>query len=443
MIELLQRLRARTFPRGIHPPDHKALTRDKAIRRLPFAPELLIPLSQHIGTPSVPVVHKGQEVVRGEPIARAQGFLSVPLHAPATGVVAGIERIPGTRGEAIRLRVYPGDDQQVRYGAPRDPQGLDRPALIRAIQDTGMVGLGGAAFPTHAKLSVPEEHPVDTLLVNGCECEPYLTTDHRVMLEDPEDLMAGIGLALRACGAREALIGIEDDKPEAAEQLRAHLPAHGRIRVQTVAAKYPQGSEKLLIKVLLGREVPSGGLPCHVGVVVQNIATLAQLGRLLPRRQGLIERVMTLSGPGIARPGNYLVPLGTPLRYLLDYVGFTGEAQEILFGGPMMGTAVASLDVPVTKAVSGVLAIREPGPATPREIQPCIHCGRCVAACPMNLNPERLGLLAAKREYALMAEKYHLNDCFECGCCAYVCPAHIPLVQYFRAAKAMNRRMAA
>ena len=437
MLSLLRR----SFAHGIHPPGHKDTT-DRAIRRFPFAPRLIVPLSQHIGKPAVPVVHPHQEVVRGEPIARADGFLSVPMHAPATGVVETIEPVADARGGkslSIVLRPYPGDDQRVRYGAPRETDALSHDELIQAIRDTGMVGLGGAAFPTHAKLTVPPGHAIDTLVVNGCECEPYLTNDARVMVEWAGDLLRGIHLAMRACGATRAVIGIEDNKPDAIGALRRHLAHDSAVSIEPVATKYPQGAEKLLIKTLLGREVPSRGFPYQIGVVVQNIATLAEIGQLLPQRRGLIERVMTISGD-VERPGNYLVPLGTPLRYLLAQAGFHGSAAEVILGGPMMGNTVASLDVPVTKGVSGILALTADHQLTePRKIYPCIHCGQCLAACPMHLNPSHLGMLAAKREYGIMAEQFHLDDCFECGCCTYVCPSRIPLVQYFRIAKQMNR----
>jgi len=437
MLNLLRR----TFAHGIHPPAHKE-TADRAIRRFPFAQRLIVPLAQHIGKPAVPLVHPHQEVVRGEPIARADGFLSVPMHAPATGRVEAIEPVADARGGksvAIVLRPYPGDDQRVRYGAPRDVDALSHDELIQAIQDTGIVGLGGAAFPTHAKLTVPPGHVIDTLIVNGCECEPYLTNDDRVMVEWADDLLAGIRIAMRACGATCAIIGIEDNKPDAVEALRQLLAHDSAVRVEPVTTKYPQGAEKLLIKTLLGREVPSRGFPYQVGVIVQNIATLAEIGQLLPRRRGLVERVITISGD-VARPGNFLVPLGTPLDYVLAQAGFAGSAAEVILGGPMMGNTVASLDVPVTKGVGGILVLatnRQRGTA-PR-VYPCIHCGQCLSVCPMHLNPSHLGMLASKRQYGVMAEQFSLDDCFECGCCTYVCPSNIPLVQYFRIAKQMNR----
>jgi electron transport complex protein RnfC len=315
---------------------------------------------------------------------------------------------------------------------------------IRAVQEAGMVGLGGAAFPSHLKLTVPEGKRVDTLVVNGCECEPYLTCDHRIMLEQPAELMRGIRYAMQATGTSQAIIGVEDNKMDAVEVLRAQLRKGSAIRVEAVETKYPQGSEKMLIKSVLKREVPAGGLPADIGVVVNNVGTLAALGRLLPAGQGLIERVITVAGPGIRKPGNYLVPLGTPIRHILEQVGYEGARTEFILGGPMMGAAVSAMETPITKGTSGLLVLNEPSiEEESHKIWPCIRCARCVQACPMHLNPSMLGQLAAKRRYGEMAESYNLNSCFECGCCSYVCPSNIPLVQYFRIAKAINREQAA
>ena len=446
-MELLKLFRRNTFEHGIHPAQHKELTSGRPIRRLPFAPQLIVPLSQHGGTPAVALVTPGQEVVRGEPIARADGFVSVPMHAPATGRIEAIQLMPTARGpktEAIILQVYEGSSQEVLYDAPCDIDALSTDAIIQAVQDSGMVGLGGAAFPTHVKMKPPPEHTVDTLVVNGCECEPYLTCDHRLMLEQTDALLAGIHIVMRALRVHRAMIGVEDNKPDAIAAIAAHLPANGPVSVHAVQTKYPQGAEKMLIESLLGRRVPGGAFPSAVGVSVFNVGTLAQIGALLPMGHGVIERVVTVTGPGVTRPGNYLVPVGTPVRFLLEFAGSTPRAHELILGGPMMGMSVASLDVPVTKAVSGMVVLEaSDADLDERRIQPCIRCAWCVEACPMHLNPSTLGLLAASREYAVMAADFHLNDCFECGCCSYVCPANIPLVQYFRIAKAINRDKAA
>ncbi|EGV52307.1 electron transport complex subunit RsxC [endosymbiont of Riftia pachyptila] len=436
-----------SFQHGIHPPDNKQQTASQPIRRLPFPELLVLPLDQHIGKPARVIVNKGQEVVRGEPIAEADGFVSVPIHAPATGRIKGIELMPTARGPkslSILLEVYEGSTQEVLWGSERDIGALSPQQLIQAVQESGMVGLGGAAFPSHVKLTIPEGKQVDTLVVNGCECEPYLSCDHRVMLEHPKALMRGIRYAMRTTGTKQAVIGIEDNKMDAVEQLQTHTPRDDTIKVVAVETKYPQGSEKMLIKSALGREVPAGGLPADVGVVVNNVGTLAALGQLLPKGEGLIERVITVAGPGVKHPGNYLVPLGTPIGFVLDQVGYSGGQNEFILGGPMMGPAVSALETPITKGSSGLLVLNEPNiNSETRRIWPCIKCARCVDACPMHLNPSQLGQLAAKRQYQTMAERYHLNDCFECGCCSYVCPSNIPLVQYFRIAKAINREQAA
>jgi electron transport complex protein RnfC len=446
-MKLLQLFRRNTFEHGIHPAQHKELTSRLPIRRLPFAPQLIVPLSQHGGAPAVALVKPGQEVVRGEPIARADGFVSVPMHAPATGRVEAMQLMPTARGpktEAIILQVYEGSSQEVLYDAPCNVDTLTADTIIQAIQDAGMVGLGGAAFPTHVKMKPPPEHSVDTLVVNGCECEPYLTCDHRLMLEQTDELLAGIHIVMRALGVKRAMIGVEDNKPDAIAAIAARLPANGPISVHAVQTKYPQGAEKMLIESLLGRRVPGGAFPSAVGVSVFNVGTLAQIGALLPMGHGVIERVVTVTGPGVNKPGNYLVPVGTPVRFLLEFSGSTPRAHELILGGPMMGMSVASLDVPVTKAVSGMVVLEaSDADLDEHRVQPCIRCAWCVEACPMHLNPSTLGLLAARREYQVMADAFHLNDCFECGCCSYVCPANIPLVQYFRIAKTINREQAA
>jgi len=428
---------------GIHPLEHKELTASLPIRRLPFAPELAVLLAQHRGAPAVPIVKVGQEVVRGEPIARAAGFVSVPMHAPATGVVRAIDlcaTAEGPKAEAIFIKVYEAATQAVLYDAPVDVEAMSPDEIVLAVQDAGLVGLGGAAFPSHVKLKPPKDKVIETVVVNGCECEPYLTCDHRIMLEKTDQLLRGVRIALKATGAKRAMIGVEDNKLDAVQAIAAKLPADGTITVHAVETKYPQGAEKMLIDSLLGKQVPSGGLPADIGVAVFNVGTLAQIGELLPRGRGLIERVVTVSGPGVERPGNYLVPVGTPIRFLLEHVGTKNDANEVILGGPMMGMSVASIDVPVTKAMSGIVVYeKDHADQKHRFVFPCIKCARCVEACPMHLNPSMLGQLARKRQYDVMEQQFNLNDCFECGCCAYVCPSNIPLTQYFRIAKAINR----
>lgn len=454
-MKLLSYFRGEAFQRGVHPPSTKEATADRRIRRLPFPPSVIVPLLQHIGKPPHAIVRVGQEVVRGQPIARSDDWLSVPHHAPLSGVVEAIELRPAARGpwtQSIVIRAFPGATQEDGWGLSRDLDAASSSDVLQAIWDSGMVGLGGAAFPTHAKLSVPRQAHVHTLVVNGCECEPYLTCDHRVMVEDADDLVRGIRYAMRATGAVRAIIGIEDNKPDALDAVRAAIPRtpfpEGMIHAEAVPTKYPQGSEKMLLMALFGIEMPSGTLPVSLGMVVNNVGTLAALGRLLPLGQGLTERVVTVTGPGVSKPGDYRVPLGTPLKFVLDYAGVSSadlDSRQVILGGPMMGQAIASLDVPITKGVSGVLVFRHQDMLAKDGLKtyPCIKCGECVESCPMGLNPSTLGMLVAKREYDLMGSNYHLGDCFECGCCTYVCPSNIPLVQQFRVAKQILRERAA
>ena len=445
MMRLLNLFRRhKTFSHGgIHPLEYKERTAGLAIRRLPFAPRIVVPLAQHKGAPAVPLVTVGQQVVRGEPIAGADGHVSVPMHAPATGRIAAIDLWPtaeGPKAPAIVIEVSQAANQAVLYDEPVDILALSREEIVQAVKDAGLVGLGGAAFPSHVKLAAPPDKPIRTLLINGCECEPYLTCDHRVMLEKTEALLHGIRIVMHATGAERALIGVEDNKMDAVRAIADKLADDGPISVHAVEAKYPQGAEKMLIESLLGEQIPEGGLPLDLGVAVYNVGTLAQMGELLPRGRGLIERVVTVSGPAVVHPGNYLVPIGTPVGFLLQQVGADAAANEVILGGPMMGMTVASLDVPVTKGVSGIV-VYAAGDADqqPRTVYPCIKCSRCVEVCPMHLNPSMLGQLAQKREYGRMEHEHHLSQCFECGCCAYVCPSNIPLTQYFRIAKAINR----
>ena len=439
---LMELFTGKHLDRGLHVPEHKDLTSRLPIRRLPFAPVLVVPLSQHAGVPAVPIVREGQEVVRGEPIAKAGGFVSVPMHSPVTGRVTKIALAPSARGDlsmAIYIIPYSGASQEILYGAPQDVDGMTPAEIVQAVQNTGVVGLGGAAFPTHVKLKVPEGKKIDIVVVNGCECEPYLTTDHRVMLEQPDQVLHGAFIAMRALGAARVVIGVEDNKMDAVAALRNAAENTPNITVESVPAKYPQGAEKMLVKVLLGREIPSGGLPADVGLAVFNVATLAQIGELLPRSRGLIERVVTITGPGVRKPGNYLVALGTPLRWALEQAECSDQVSEVILGGPMMGAAAGSLDIPITKGVTGILVLTHKEVNGNSRIYPCIHCARCVDVCPIHLNPSQLGMLARKDRYEEMETDYHLKDCFECACCSYVCPSHIPLVQYFRVAKQMNR----
>ena len=431
-------MKLKTFAQGIHPAEMKSETDHLAIQQFPFAPVMVISLLQHIGKPAICVVKEGQEVLRGQIIARADGFMSSPVHAPATGIIRKINLVPSLKGlvPGIYLSPYPASTQEVVEGVPCLLDSATPDEIINAIQLAGIVGLGGAAFPTHVKLKTPEDKFVDTLIINGVECEPYLTTDHRVMLEQTDDIILGIHYLLKATGAKRAIVGIENNKQDAAKALLNAIPDGAPISVETLEIKYPQGAEKILIKALLGREVPSGAHSFNVHVVGVNVATTAEIGRLLPHGRGIMERVITITGPAIGKKGNYRIPIGTPLRFALESVGVADNISQVFLGGPMMGQAIPDLDIPITKGTSGFVAFTEREVGQHQQaIYPCIHCGHCVDACPMSLNPSQLGLLAKNETYDVMTEQYHLMDCFECGACSYVCPSHIPLVQYFRVAK--------
>ena len=434
-----------SFAQGIYPQEMKSETNGLAIQQFPFAPVMVVPLLQHIGKAAIPVVQEGQEVIRGQLLARADGFVSSPVHAPATGTVKKISLVASVRGmvPGLYLKPYPGSTQELSEGLPCSVDSATADDIIHAIQHNGIVGLGGAAFPTHVKLTIPDDKYVDTLIINGIECEPYLTTDHRVMLEQVDDIFLGIRYLLKATGANRAIIAIEKNKLDAAEKLTNAIPDTLPVTIETLDVKYPQGAEKILIKVLLGREVPSGKHSVDVHVVGVNVATAAEIGRLLPHGRGILERVVTLTGPAIKNKGNYRIPIGTPLRFALETVGVADNISQVYLGGPMMGQAIPNLDIPVTKGSSGVIAFTTRETGSKPFIYPCIHCGNCVDVCPMSLNPSQLGLLAKKQVYDKMVGQYHLLECFECGACAYVCPAHIPLVQYFRMAKAATKSKAA
>ena len=434
-----------SFRNGVHPPEHKELTSAIASRRLPFSDEIILPLSQHIGRPAEALVKPGDRVERGDVIAESSGFVSSRVHASAAGIVKSIEHWPhpaGAMQPSVRIEVDPHSTQLQR---PRlVPHWDEVPAeqLSEEISKAGIVGLGGAAFPSHVKLRPPEDQPVDVLMVNGCECEPYLTSDHRTMLERPEHVHQGIRIVLRALGIRRAVIGIEANKPDAIEIMRKTAPDDLDVTVQPLQVKYPQGAEKMLIKAVTGREVPSGKLPSSIGALVQNVATTASVALVFETGQPLIERIMTVSGRGIRQPGNWVIPFGTRLGDVIAACGgFTDDAAEIVFGGPMMGQSQASLDVPVLKATGGILVLSQ-DECKHQEILPCIRCGKCIDACPVFLNPQLMGALARVDRYEEMVEN-NLGDCMLCGCCSFVCPSNIPLSQLFAMSKIQLSRLQA
>jgi Na+-translocating ferredoxin:NAD+ oxidoreductase subunit C len=431
------------FRHGVHPPDSKGLTASLPIRRMPFPDEVVLPLRQHTGKPSRVIVAVGDRVERGDVVGVADGYVSVPVHASAAGVVTEIGWWPhpdGSMDTAVRIGVDRFSPQLTRPRLVPEWQGLTPDQVRRAVQDAGVVGLGGAAFPTHVKLNPPPDTAIELLLINGAECEPYLTSDHRVMVEYPERVHFGIRVMMQCLGVDRAVIGVENNKPDAIARLREAAPPDLDIEVIGLTVKYPQGAEKMLIRAVTGREVPSGKLPMHVGTVVQNVGSIAAIAEVFETGYPLIERIVTVTGPGVRKPQNLIVPVGARLRDVLEFCGgLAPDATEVLFGGPMMGLPQPDLDVPILKGTSGVVVLTETESARP-PVLPCISCGRCLSACPVFLNPSRLGQLAQVGLYERMAEEYHLNDCMLCGSCSYVCPSNIPLSQMFALGKAGLRR---
>jgi electron transport complex protein RnfC len=428
-------MKLKTFPGGLHPPDNKEWSADKAIEDCPLPEELVIPMSQHIGAPAEPCVLVGQKVKKGEVIGQAKGFVSVPVHASTSGEVVAVEPRLHSSGRLLPAVVIrpDGEDAWVEGLPACDPMALTPDQIREKIRDAGIVGLGGATFPAHVKLSPPEGKIIDTLILNGVECEPYLTADHRLMLEATERLIDGVTILKRVLCVERAFIGIEANKPDAIEVVGRACAGRG-IEVQGLKVKYPQGAEKQLILALTGREVPSGGLPMDVGVVVQNVGTAVAVSDAVRHGFPLIERIATVTGPGIVEAKNLRIRVGTSLSAMVDFCGgLQGDPAKIIMGGPMMGTTQLSLDIPATRGTSGVLLFREGDLALVPE-GPCIRCGRCVGVCPARILPTTIAAYA-RLDLINEAEEYNAMDCIECGCCTYTCPAAIPLVQVIRLAK--------
>ncbi|MCF7891068.1 electron transport complex subunit RsxC [Candidatus Bipolaricaulota bacterium] len=416
-----------SFRGGIHPPDSK-LTRDSEIQDIAPPGSLIIPLSQHIGAPAEPVVEEGEKVKRGQKIGEAQGFVSSPIHASSSGEVAKIGKFRHPSGSEVKgVKIEPdGEDKSVDF-EETDPGKLSTEEVLERIQGAGIVGMGGAAFPTHVKLSPPEEENIDTLVINGAECEPYLTSDFRLMLEEPEKLMKGTNLIADVLEVDQIYFGIEDNKPEAAEVIRDR--ANGPVEVVELATKYPQGWENTLIKALTGREVPVDGLPLDIGVVVQNVATVKAIWDGVKFGIPLTERVVTATGQ-IKNSGNYRVRIGTRWEDLIGQLGglTEGRTAKLIDGGPMMGDTQPEQSTPVVKSTSGLLAL-EDKVAVKRDPSPCIRCGKCVDVCPANLLPTSIYKSVESGDIE-KAEELNATACCECGSCTYVCPSEIPLVQW-------------
>ena len=428
-----------TFERGIHPEYQKEITSNKPITSAQLPSRVVIPLSQHTGAPAKPEVNIGDEVKRGQLIGSSAGFVSAPVHASISGKVTAIAEFLHPSGRMISSVVIESDgkDESISFKENVDYMSLGIEEIKTIIKDAGIVGLGGAAFPTNVKLSPPKEKPIDTVILNGAECEPYLTADHRLMVEHPREIVEGLKIIMKTLGVNKGYIGIEENKPDALEKMREVVSKESNIEIRALEVKYPQGAEKMLIKAIKGREVPSRGLPMDVGVVVQNVGTALAIYEAVKYGKPLIERVVTVTGKGIKEPKNLMVRIGTLISDVVGQCGgLVNGAVKVIVGGPMMGFAQWSLDVPVVKGTSGILVLTEDEYVSSEEYFPCIRCGNCIDVCPMGLNPSMLSILSEKGRYEETKE-YNLFDCFECGSCAFVCPANRPMVQFMRLAKSM------
>lgn len=425
---------------GVHPHDNKIYSAHQPITECPLPDKAIIPLIQHIGAPAQPVVEKGQKVKTGELIAKAGGFVSANIHSPVSGTVNKIDTAVdawGLRVPAIFIDVE-GDEWMETIDRSTDvirECDIEPKAIIDRINEAGIVGLGGACFPTHVKLLPPPGKTAEVLIVNGVECEPYLTCDHQLMLEHGEEIIIGVRILMKALNIHRAIIGIEKNKPDAIARMRELVGSSDGIEIKPLMLKYPQGGEKQLIDACIGRQVPSGALPIEVGAVVDNVATVYAVYEAVQKHKPLISRVMTVTGKSVVRPGNYLVRFGTPLTKVVEMAGGVPEdTGKIIGGGPMMGRAMNNIDMPANKRVSGLLFLPEAESlrAVPEN---CIRCGKCVSACPMGLEPY---LLAKQSELQMWDEMEHhdVMDCIECGCCQFTCPSHRPLLDYVRSGKA-------
>jgi len=428
---------------GVHPHENK-LSAEAPIKELPLPKSVVIPITQHIGAPAKVVVERGDTVKVGQIIAVHEGFVSSNIHASVSGKVGKIDKVMDSTGfKKMSISIRTKDDiwedsidrtPDLVKDIPYTPE-----EIVKKIMEAGVVGMGGAAFPSHVKLSIPEGKHVDYLIVNGVECEPYLTADHRVMLEKPHEIMVGTQILMKALGVDKAIIGIEANKWDAIEGLKKIAPEYPGIEVQGLRVMYPQGGEKQLIEALLGREVPSGGLPADAGCIVHNVGTIYSMYMAVQKNRPLIERVVTVTGKSVKEPSNLLVRIGTPISDLIEAAGGLPEdTGKIISGGPMMGKALNELDIPIAKATSGLLLIPEER-SKRQEVYNCVKCGKCVEVCPMGLQPVELSLLS-KNKNLETAQAHGILDCIECGSCSFICPSNRPILDYIRYGKSNIRK---
>lgn len=437
-----------TFKHGVHPAEHKTYSCEKAIEDLPLPDDVFIPLQQHIGRPCSALVQRKDEVKTGQLIGKAEGFVSSPVHSSVTGTVKAVGSFLNSMGARVPMIHIQrsGEDEWELLDTPDDWQQATPDALGDLVFKAGIVGMGGAAFPSHVKLKVSPEKPMDAFILNGCECEPYLTCDHRMMLERTDQILEGMAIIMKILNVSKGYIGIEKNKPDAIALMKERVLA-GRYDFQVVpmTVKYPQGAEKMLIKAILNRDVPAGGLPGDVGVIVHNVGTAFAVKEAVIDGKPLVSRVVAVTGDGLNSPGNLQVRIGTALSHAIEHCGgLKDTAAQIIMGGPMMGFSQFNLKVPMVKATSGVVCSSDVKELK-RESYPCIRCNSCVTACPVFLLPNRLSRLAEKGIFG-EAEEFGILNCIECGSCVYVCPSHIPILQWMRIGKyrvnELNRKAA-
>jgi electron transport complex protein RnfC len=426
-----------TFRGGIHPPHFKKQTEAKAIELAPVPSVVVIPLAQHIGAPCDPVVKVGDSVKVGQKIGESQAFVSSPIHSSVSGTVKKVELRQSPGGAKVKCIVIESDGQ-LTVDESVKPKGtvdsLSPEELKGIIKECGLTGMGGAGFPTHVKLSPPKEKTIDIVIINGAECEPYLTSDHRVMLEMPEKVVQGTLAVMKVLGVEKGVIGIEGNKPDAIKTMKNAVKEYPTLSVAELQTKYPQGGEKSLIYAVTGKEVPSGGLPMDVGAVVQNISTVAAISNAITTGMPVVERVVTVTGSAVKNPKNLMVKMGTSFNEVVEFCGgYTEDLGKIINGGPMMGIAQYTGEVPVIKGTSGILVLNRKDAERPEESN-CIRCGKCVDHCPCGLQPFKISKNALLGRYE-EAEAFNAMDCIECGSCSFVCPAKRPLVDAIRIAK--------
>jgi electron transport complex protein RnfC len=430
---------ASSFKGGVHPPDKKEYAKDQPVKKMPLPKMVTIPLQQHIGAPAKPTVNVGDEVKTGQIIGEPGGFISAYVHSTITGKVVSIDSVPyimGGKKPAIKIERTSDEDDWVLLENYGDYTKKTKEEIVDLVKRAGIVGMGGAMFPTHVKLTPPKDKKVDTLIINGVECEPYLNSDNRLMIEKSDDLVKGILILKKALDVDNVYIGIEDNKPIAIDKMLQAVNGTG-IKIVKLKTKYPQGGEKQLINAITGRKVPPAKLPADVGVVVQNTSTAYAVFEAVEKGIPLIQRIVTVSGEAIANPGNVLARFGTPIKDLIEFHGgFTMEEVLLFFGGPMTGIIASNTEFPVLKGNNGVTAI----PFKDYQENPCINCGGCVKVCPMNLVPATIVKMAKAKQFKETKE-YNVMDCIECGSCAYTCPAKIPLVYYIKLAKKLVKIM--